>query len=152
MTFAVLGLGSNVAREAHIAYALKGLAALGTLNASPVVESDPVGYDSSSRFHNLVVGLHTDYRFEAVKQLCKRLECDTGRLLDEPRFSPKTLDIDILLWQDGQHAPHPDILCYAHVLCPMALLYPDMKHPGTDQTYRALWEARRHHLPAIAVL
>ena len=159
MTQVVLGLGSNVSRRTHLRCALAGLKALGPLDISPIVESDPVGYSSASRFYNLVVGFHTNIAVEQVIQLCKRLEREAGRSPDEPRFSPKTLDVDILLWNDdappealSRRLPHPDILQHAHVLCPLALLYPDHRHPTQGQTYQTLWEARRAAFPKVIIL
>ncbi|BBG30818.1 2-amino-4-hydroxy-6-hydroxymethyldihydropteridine diphosphokinase [Zymobacter palmae] len=160
MTLAVLGIGSNIGREHNIRTALDALStALGPLALSPIVESDPVGYDSTSRFYNIVVGVETDQKFQEVKALCKRLERQSGRRTDEPRFSPKTLDIDVLLWGDevtsgDQHPilPHPDIERFAHVLCPLALLYPDATHPVERVSYKALWEQRKADLPVLTVL
>lgn len=150
MTHVVLGIGSNIDRERNIRLALEGLKSLGTLEVSPIVESDPVGYESSSRFFNLVVGVETTYSQEALRLLCKALERQSGRHPEEPRFSPKTLDIDLLLWgdcitdiDDHPRLPHPDILRYAHVLCPLALLYPTAKHPVTGLSYQALWEEKQ---------
>lgn len=159
MTLAVLGLGSNIDRERNIRFALDSLsAALGNLARSPIVESDPVGYDSTSRFYNVVVGVETDLPMMDVRALCKRLELQSGRHPDEPRFSPKTLDIDLLLWgdtvtSDGQHPvlPHPDIVRFAHVLYPLALLYPAARHPGTGTSYESLWEQHRADFPALTI-
>lgn len=159
MTFVVLGIGSNIERELNIRGALEGLKALGHLDASPIVESAPVGYDSTSHFYNLVVGVETDQPLDTVRTLCKQLERQSGRHPDEPRFSPKTLDVDLLLWGDTVTSPpahptlpHPDILRYAHVLCPLALLYPSHTHPVTGTTYQALWKERQATLPPLTVL
>ena len=160
MTLAVLGIGSNIQREHNVRFALNALqAALGPLELSPIVESDPVGYDSSSRFYNMVVGVDTEWPIEDVRQLCKRLERQSGRRADEPRFSPKTLDIDLLLWGDtitpeGQRPalPHPDIERFAHVLCPLALLYPSARHPVIGTLYSQLWEQQQAHRLPLTVL
>lgn len=160
MTLVVLGIGSNVDREHNVHFALNALrTALGPLALSPIVESDPVGYDSSSRFYNMVVGVDTEWAIEDVRQLCKRLEHQSGRRTDEPRFSPKTLDIDLLLWgetvtPEGQRPalPHPDIARFAHVLCPLALLYPSAQHPVSGTSYGELWQQQRAQLPPLTVL
>lgn len=159
MTHVVLGIGSNIERETNIHIALKGLGALGPLEISPVVESAPVGYDSMSYFYNLVIGVETALSLDEVRMRCKELERQSGRRSDEPRFSPKTLDIDLLLWGDTVTTPtqrptlpHPEILRYAHVLCPLALLYPSAIHPVTGTSYQALWAERCTTFPPLVVL
>lgn len=159
MTHVVLAIGSNIDRERNIDLALRGLKPLGTLEVSPIVESDPVGYDSTSRFYNLVIGVETTYSQSALHALCKALERQSGRCPNEPRFSPKTLDIDLLLWGDlitdaDSHPcfPHPDILRYAHVLCPLSLLYPTAKHPIIGASYQVLWENKKAALPTLQQL
>lgn len=160
MIHAVLGIGSNVDRESNIRFALDSLsAAFGPLELSPIVETDPVGYDSTSRFYNMVVGVATDREFMDVRALCKQLERQSGRHCDEPRFSPKTLDIDVLLWGDtvseiGQSPvlPHPDILRFSHVLCPLSLLYPTAIHPVVGASYVDLWKQHQHDFSPLAIL
>lgn len=159
MTHVVLGIGSNIERERNVHFALEALSVLGRLEVSPIVESDPVGYDSTSRFYNMVVGVDTFWTLADVRALCKRLERQSGRRVDEPRFSPKTLDIDLLLWGDaisetGQHPvlPHPDILRFGHVLRPLSLLYPARIHPVARTCYKELWEQHQRDFSPLTVL
>ncbi len=141
-----LSLGSNVDRHRHISAALNALeSAFGLLQLSRVYESEAVGFDGDN-FFNLVVGLDTGMSVGQLQQLIKDIEDDNGRQRGGPRFSARTLDIDILTYGnlvgevDGVHLPRDEILENAFVLCPLAEIAGEQKHPVTGQTYRSLWD------------
>ena len=76
----------------------------------------------------------------------KVLEEEFGRERGVPRFSPRTIDIDVLLFgiQDGKDCaidlPRDEITKHAFVLQPLAELLPDNVHPQTGSSYSAMWE------------
>lgn len=140
-----LGLGSNIERERHILAALDALEAeFGQLDCSPVFESEPVGIRSGC-FYNMVVHVRTDLELPVLVQRLKAIEAQEGRLQAGPRELP--LDIDVLLYGnltgdfDGIVLPRPRILESAHVLWPLALLAPQLQHPGGRLSYAELWRA-----------
>src|SRR5690606_19935199 len=93
-----LSLGSNVAREFHICAALDALAErFGPLRISSVYESEAVGF-AGEAFYNLVVGLETDLGLASLVAFLKQLEDANGRDRSQPKFSARTLDIDVLLY------------------------------------------------------
>ena len=145
MTAIYLSLGSNVQRHKHIAAALDALAALlGELKISSVYESKSVGFDGSN-FFNLVVGAYTNLSVAELSERLKRIEDDNGRKRSGPKFSPRTLDIDILTYGDfvgvdaGVELPRAEITKNAFVLLPLAEVAPHVKHPHLQKTYQALW-------------
>lgn len=147
MASVFLSLGSNIDREQHLLAALDQLCAhFGVLMCSSVYESEAVGFDGAP-FLNMVVGLHTDHSVGALAQLLRRIEEINGRDRQAARFSARTLDIDILTYDqclgevDGITLPREEILKHAFVLQPLAELAPDAVHPSTGQTYRNLWLA-----------
>jgi len=81
-----------------------------------------------------------------VKHL-RQIEDDNGRLRSGPRFSSRTLDLDLLLYGDhvidepGLQLPRDEILQRAFVLWPMAEIAHELKHPQVGKTYGELWEA-----------
>jgi 2-amino-4-hydroxy-6-hydroxymethyldihydropteridine diphosphokinase len=145
MALVYLSLGSNIDRYRHITAALDALsAAHGALAISPVYESESVGFNGS-HFLNLVVAIHTDV---SVGELCrelKALEARNGRVKGAPKFSPRTLDVDILTFGDctgvvdNIELPRAEILENAFVLRPLADLAPDEHHPVVGKTYAQLW-------------
>jgi len=140
-----ISLGSNIDREANTRAGVSALQAqYGDLILSSVYESDAVGFEGSS-FFNMVIALKTE---EPVQQLARRLhqiEEDYGRDRSGPKFSSRTLDLDLLLYDDlvmdepGLQIPRDEILQRAFVLWPLAEVVPDLKHPVVGKSYAQLW-------------
>ncbi|WP_199099588.1 2-amino-4-hydroxy-6-hydroxymethyldihydropteridine diphosphokinase [Dyella sp. ASV21] len=142
-----LSLGSNLEPVRHLRAALDALRErFGTLSVSPAYRSKSVGFDGAD-FVNLAVGLDTELSPEDLNAWLHALEDQHGRRRDVPRFSDRTLDIDIVLYDDlvRQGAGHLDIprkeLRHAFVLKPMADIAPQLAHPVSGQTMATLWAA-----------
>lgn len=145
MTQVYLGLGSNIDRHRHITAALDALSrAYGELSLSSVFESEAVGFDGSP-FFNTVVGLTTEQSIAQLSAHFKRIEDANGRRRDGPKFSPRTLDIDILLYGDwvgncaGVSLPRDEITQNAFVLWPLAQIAPEQEHPTLNLSFAQLW-------------
>lgn len=145
MTAIYLSLGSNVDRHKNIRAALDALAELfGELQISSVYESKSVGFDGSN-FFNLVVGADTALSIAELSETLKRIEDNNGRKRNGPKFSPRTLDIDILTYGDfvgvesGIELPRAEIAQNAFALLPLAEIAPHVVHPQLQKTYRDLW-------------
>ncbi|WP_193166118.1 2-amino-4-hydroxy-6-hydroxymethyldihydropteridine diphosphokinase [Microbulbifer hainanensis] len=141
-----LSLGSNIDRERHIRAGLDALAKrFGGLDVSRVFESEAVGFDGDN-FYNLVVGIHTELPVGRLALGLREIEDANGRLRAGPKFSARTLDIDILTYDaltgtvDGVKLPRGEILKNAFVLLPLAELVPNAIHPLVGKSYRELWE------------
>ena len=139
---AFLSLGSNVGdRQAMLAAAGDALAALpGTavLVASGVYETAPHDYADQPDFLNQVVCVETALEPHDLLTQCQRIESEHGRVRGL-RFGPRTLDIDILLFQDVEleepelMLPHPRMLSRAFVLVPLAEVWDFARGmPGFD--------------------
>ncbi|MDC0664001.1 2-amino-4-hydroxy-6-hydroxymethyldihydropteridine diphosphokinase [Marinobacter sp. SS21] len=144
-----LSIGSNIDREHYVCAALDALAdRFGELNISSVYESEAVGFDGEP-FLNLVVGIQTAMPVAQLSRNLKQIESDNGRRRNVARFSPRTLDLDILTYGDsagcidGVELPRGEILKNAFVLQPLAEVAPADRHPLTGQSYGALWRAYR---------
>lgn len=142
-----VSVGSNIDRHMNI-YA--GLHALkqryGELRLSSVYETEAVGFDGAP-FFNLVVAFETDEPPQAVNSFLKAVEKMQGRKHGEEKFSPRTLDLDLLLYGGekldlpGIKVPRDEIFKYAFVLEPLAELAADMQCPGHDKTFQELWQS-----------
>ena len=142
-----ISIGSNIDRERYITAALDALAGwFDEPLISSVYESESVGFDGSP-FYNLVVGVDTDLSVAELSARFKQLEADNGRRRDVPKFSPRTLDLDILTYDHevgrvhGVELPRGEILKNAFVLLPLAEIAPNAVHPVCGEHYQALWKA-----------
>ncbi|WP_413664227.1 2-amino-4-hydroxy-6-hydroxymethyldihydropteridine diphosphokinase [Microbulbifer sp. CNSA002] len=141
-----LSLGSNINRAQYIRAALDALAGrFGELQVSRVFESEAVGFQGDN-FYNLVVGLQTDLPVGQLALCLRGIEDANGRLRSGPKFSARTLDIDILTYDhltgtvDGVKLPRGEIVKNAFVLQPLAEIAPEVLHPVEQKTYRQLWD------------
>lgn len=147
MARAYLSLGSNLEPQRYLRAALEALRQrFGELAVSPAYRSKSVGFDGPD-FVNLAVGLDTDLSPEALNAWLHALEDLHGRRRDVPRYSDRTLDIDIVLYDDlvRQGEGHLEIprkeLKHAFVLRPIADIAPDLRHPLDGRTMAELWAA-----------
>lgn len=147
MTRVYLSLGSNIDRHRHIEAGLDALASLfGDLQVSSVFESEAVGF-TGDHFFNLVVGIDTDLTLGSLSDQLKSIELANGRQRRGPKFSSRTLDIDILSYDDfvgeeaGVKLPRAEITKNAFVLWPLAEIAPGVRHPQLGVSYSELWQA-----------
>lgn len=130
-----LSLGSNINRYQHIAAGLDALADTFSLTRiSSVFESEAVGFKGSP-FLNLVVEIETALSVGALSSALKQIEDSNGRVRGGAKFAPRTLDIDILTYDnytgciEGVVLPRDEILYNAFVLWPLAEIAPHTLHP-----------------------
>ncbi|WP_226664655.1 2-amino-4-hydroxy-6-hydroxymethyldihydropteridine diphosphokinase [Microbulbifer aggregans] len=142
-----LSLGSNIERHKHLSAGLDALVReFGDLQMSQVYESEAVGFDGDN-FYNLVAAIDTDLSVGELALRLRQIEDDNGRLRSGPKFSARTLDIDILTYDDrtgvvdSVKLPRDEILKNAFVLLPLSELASDSVHPVEGKTYQQLWEA-----------
>ena len=158
MSVVYLGIGSNVNVEDNVRAGVLALRqAFGAIGLSPVYRSTAVGF-SGDDFINLVARIDTDMQPLELKEFLNALEDRHGRRRDLPKFSDRTLDIDILMVDDlylhcpGLVLPRPEILLYAHVLRPLADLAPGLVHPITLKRISDHWSSfSGNHSGLVAV-
>lgn len=143
-----LALGGNLGPvDRTVRNALRHLeAALGPLQAAPLYRTAAVSPTPQPDYLNTAALGRTSLPPDAVLALAKALEQAAGRL-SGPRFGPRPLDIDLLLWGDlilpypELTLPHPRLRDRRFVLEPLAALAPDLKIPPDGRTVRELLEA-----------
>jgi 2-amino-4-hydroxy-6-hydroxymethyldihydropteridine diphosphokinase len=140
MPLVYIGLGSNLGdREATIRRALELLAADGAIEVEAVSslrETEPVGYVDQPRFLNGAAALRTELAPRAVLERLQQAEAALGRDRTGRRFGPRTIDLDLLLYdgvqvnEPGLKIPHPRLVERRFVLEPLAELDSTLEVPG----------------------
>ncbi len=141
-----VSIGSNIERERNIRDAVQTLRNLyGPLTLSRVYETTPQGF-AGENFYNLVAGFDSGESVETVKTRLAEIEAAHGRRRDGQRLGPRTIDLDLLLYDDnvihrpGLDLPRAEIRKYAFVLAPLAEIAPDLRHPESGETFKTMWE------------
>lgn len=153
---AYLSLGSNLDPEAHLAAAAHALRArFGAVRFSPVYRVPAVGFEGPD-FLNTAAVLDSDLDPVALDAWLHALEDTQGRRRDVPRFSSRTLDVDLVFYDDlvlkgpgHLELPRPE-LRHAFVLKPLCDLAPDFPHPVSKRTLAELWEAHPDSAASLA--
>jgi 2-amino-4-hydroxy-6-hydroxymethyldihydropteridine diphosphokinase len=95
-----LSLGSNINAEANIIFAIEQLnKILINTKFSSIHKTKAEGFEGDD-FLNLVVAGESDLNFDDLNEKLKDIENESGRKRDVPKFSARTLDIDIVLQID----------------------------------------------------
>ncbi len=147
MAIIYISLGSNINREENTRAGIHALkSAFGELVLSSVYESEAVGF-SGDAFYNMVISCQVSMPVHETNQVLRDIEDANGRDRSGPKFSSRTLDLDLLLYddlqldEDGLKLPRGEILKNAFVLWPLAEIAPDLKHPEVGSNYAELWSA-----------
>ena len=151
-----VSLGSNIERERRIREAVAELRGLyDEIELSPVYDSAAVGFDGSN-FLNLVAGFDSALDVAAVTQSFHDIDTRLGRDRSLPKFASRSIDLDILLYDDlildvpGIRVPRPEILVNAFVLKPLQDIAPARLHPEKGQNFASLWQAMAPGAPRLA--
>ena len=145
MPIVYLALGSNLGnRSDNLLSAIHCLAPKArVINCSPVYETPPWGYEDQPKFLNQVIKIETDLEPGDLLVYIKNIENLIGRE-ETFRFGPRSIDIDILFYDDlvidtpPLIIPHTSIPERAFVLLPMADLSSNFRHPALGVTIGTL--------------
>jgi len=145
MTTIYISLGSNINREKNTRSGVQALRkAFGQLKLSSVYESDSVGFEGDA-FYNMVIACEVSMGVHECNKVLRDIEDANGRDRSGPKFSSRTLDLDLLLYddlvlnEDGLKLPRGEILKNAFVLWPLAEIAPELLHPEIKTSFSALW-------------
>jgi 2-amino-4-hydroxy-6-hydroxymethyldihydropteridine diphosphokinase len=142
VTVAYIGLGSNLGdRESMI---MRAADLIGAVRLSTIRETEPWGYAEQPRFLNAVAEVQTELDPRALLERLLAVERELGRDRSGPRWGPRTIDLDLLLYgeravdEPGLTVPHPRLPERLFVLEPLAELAPAQKIPGNGTVSQAL--------------
>jgi 2-amino-4-hydroxy-6-hydroxymethyldihydropteridine diphosphokinase len=140
-----IAAGSNIEPERHLAMAARELERqFPGVRFSPWYRNRAVGFEGDD-FINFVAGFATKLRVAEVLQGLHAIEALCGRPREAPRWAPRSMDLDVLLYGDRVceepqlKLPRPDLLKRAYMLGPLAVLAPDLVHPTEKLTIGELW-------------
>ncbi len=155
---AYVGLGGNVddprVRMRRALAAMADLPATRVAGVSSLYRSRPHGPQDQPEYLNAVAALETALPAEALLEALQAIERDAGRRRDGPRWGPRTLDLDLLVYgtlrldRPGLTLPHPRIAERAFVLAPLAELAPELEIPGLGPVAALLQACRDDSLLA----
>lgn len=158
MTEVYVAAGSNVAPEENLARAVAELhQEFPGTRVSPWYRNRAVGF-SGDDFINLVAGFSTTLALQEVLDRLHRIETLCGRTREAPRWAPRSMDLDVLLYGDlvldepRLKLPRPDLLKRAYMLGPLAALAPEVMHPTEHASIGELWrrfDRAAHPLQAL---
>ena len=160
---AYLSLGSNIEPEANLRSALAALRErFGEVVVSPVYRMPAVGFDGPA-FLNAAAIIDSDLDPFALTDWLHELERAHGRLRSSVKFSSRTLDVDIVYFDDlildgpaadgvgALQLPRPE-LRHAFVLKPLAEIAPGFVDPIRGMTLAELWAAHPDRDDAFAAV
>ena len=112
---------------------------------SPWYRNRAAGFEGDD-FINLVAAIDSDLPVNELLERLHRIEESCGRPRNAPRWAPRSMDLDILLYDDlicdepQLKLPRPDLLKRPYMLGPLADLAPQLMHPTAKQTIGELWQ------------
>ncbi len=141
-----VGIGSNIEPQRFLSAGIRLLRErFGTVELSPVYRNTAVGFVGDD-FFNLVASFSSVREPLDLAADLRLIEDSCRRDRSLPRYSPRTLDLDLLLYGDamfcvdGLELPRPEVLKRSYILKPMADLRPDMLHPAGKLSFAELWQ------------
>jgi 2-amino-4-hydroxy-6-hydroxymethyldihydropteridine diphosphokinase len=140
MTRVYVGLGTNLGdREAMLRSALEQLGSEPDIDVTSVSrfrDTAPVGIVDQPRFLNAAAAIETTLSARELLDRLLGIEQRLGRAREGPRFGPRTIDLDLLLYGDvridepGLQVPHPRLHQRLFALEPLRDLDADLVVPG----------------------
>lgn len=156
MTRVYIAAGSNIEPVRHLQQAVELLEQqFGPLTVSPWYRNRAVGFEGED-FINFAIGFDSTLSLPQVVERLREIETRCGRPRNAPKWAPRAMDLDILLYGDvvsaDPHLPRPDLLVRPYMLGPLADIAPQLVHPTVHLTIGQLWLQfdRGHEMVPVA--
>uniref|UniRef100_UPI0032165E24 2-amino-4-hydroxy-6- hydroxymethyldihydropteridine diphosphokinase n=1 Tax=uncultured Draconibacterium sp. TaxID=1573823 RepID=UPI0032165E24 len=99
MNVVIIGIGSNIEADKNIKKALEVLRTkMQVLKVSSMIRTKPIGIEDQPDFTNGAVKIQTALNKKDLNQLLKSIEDQMGRDRSVPKFGPRSIDLDIVVW------------------------------------------------------
>ena len=145
MTEAFVALGSNVEPEAHLCAAARLLRQRFPGSRFSACYRNPAFGFAGADFVNAVAGFTTSLPVAELLGALREIETRCGRGPADPRWGPRAIDLDLLLYGalvgsgPGYTLPRPDLARRAYMLGPLAQLAPGLQYPPEGPSIAELW-------------
>jgi 2-amino-4-hydroxy-6-hydroxymethyldihydropteridine diphosphokinase len=158
MTRVYVAAGSNIEPLKNLDHAVAELHQIfGALTVSAWYRNRAVGF-AGEDFINFALGFETALSVHDTQLRLREVETRCGRPSNAPKWAPRAMDLDILLYgalkleEPGLTLPRPDLLVRPYMLGPLADIAPDLRHPRVGLTIAQLWAAfdpAAHQMTAV---
>lgn len=129
---AYLNLGSNIQPETNLVKAVRLLQDNGEVqDFSNAWESEAVGMDGPNYLNACLLFISSHNQQQLKEQIIRPIEAQLGRKRGENKFAPRTIDIDIILFDEIPY--NLKVWEYAFVIIPLFEIHPDCKNPVTNE-------------------
>jgi 2-amino-4-hydroxy-6-hydroxymethyldihydropteridine diphosphokinase len=153
-----VALGSNIDPAQRVLQAARALKdSFNDARFSACYRNPAFGFEGAD-FINAVTGFSTSLPIPSLLQLMRQIEAHCGRLPAAPKWAPRAMDLDLLLYGDevgsgaGYTLPRPDLLKRVYMLGPLAQLAPDLVYPPSGPTIAELWARFPHAADALVAI
>jgi 2-amino-4-hydroxy-6-hydroxymethyldihydropteridine diphosphokinase len=153
-----VAIGSNIEPRQRIVQAAQGLRQWhASARFSPCYQNAACGF-AGPDFINAVVELDSSDSITQVLTQLRAIEQRCGRHRDDPKWAPRAMDLDLLLYGDcidrtpQYRVPRPDLLRRRYMLQPLAELAPGLRHPVTGRRIDAHLAELGADEPALTVI
>jgi 2-amino-4-hydroxy-6-hydroxymethyldihydropteridine diphosphokinase len=152
--------GSNIQPRARLRQALALMRRTWPdLRVSRAFSNKAVGFEGDD-FINLVAGFSSEETLPEVLERLHAIEEACGRPRQAPKWAPRSMDLDVLLYGDtvgacpGAVVPRADLARRPYMLGPLAELAPALVHPTTGRTMGEMWaqfDSAGHELVPVEI-
>ncbi len=150
MNLVVVGLGSNIDPDENIRTALQRIPELAEIRSqTDILRTEPVGAPGQAWFMNCAVLLATELSLEELEIRLRDIEGSMGRPREGDRSGPRTIDLDVLVWND--RVVDDDVHSRPFLGNAVRELCPDLYEPTPPQTPATTWPERTPTPPGSRV-
>jgi len=158
MSQVFVAIGSNIDPAVRVPQAARALKQrFLDVRFSRCYSNPAFGFEGAD-FVNAVVGFTTTLPIDELLRALREIEAQCGRAADDPRWEPRAMDLDLLLYDDlvgtgpGYTLPRPDLLKRIYMLGPLAQLAPDLLYPPSGTSIATLWQQFPRELHSLTPL
>ena len=99
MNTCIIGIGSNIDADSNISQMLEILRSkVNVIKVSPMLRTKPIGIENQPDYTNGAVKIGTELDQSGLNLMLKAIEDQLGRDRSGPKFGPRTMDLDIVVW------------------------------------------------------
>ena len=99
MNTCIIGIGSNIDADSNISQMLEILRSkVNVIKVSPMLRTKPIGIENQPDYTNGAVKIQTELDQSSLNLMLKEIEEQLGRDRSGPQFGPRTMDLDIVVW------------------------------------------------------